>query len=273
MSKGSVPHLNENGTTNGSIKHYFGISNNKSGSISNRAGQAHLRHNHHGSGIRGRHGPYQGCTTEIQWKRYLATLHLWHHIASTSSLPILLDTEEEALVLQDNTHENDTAVVIETDGLENTHGKEAAWACLAIGTDPLYRRPDSAHATILLEHGLKALDVDSHHPEALISARSALDYGLDDHLRNSPLALAVSLIPPCFLNASVMTFFPNLLPSICHINSASSTLETQVQTKLKEYGGDIPSLASLVLHSDAAQSVPTLCLTCDRTKHCGSACM
>jgi hypothetical protein len=169
-----------------------------------------------------------------------------------------LETEEEALVLQDDTHENDTAVVIETDGLENTHGKEAAWACLAMGMDSLHRRPDSAHATVLLEHGLKALEDESHLPEALICAGSALDYGIDDHLRSSPLALAVSLIPPCFPNASVMTFFASLLPGICHINSASSDLETQVQTKLKEYGGDIPSLASLVLHSDAAQSVPTL---------------
>lgn len=179
-------------------------------------------------------------------------------IASTSSLPILLDTVEEALVLQDDSHENDSAVVVETDGLESNCGKEAAWACLAIGMDSLYRRPDSTHATLLLEHGLKALEDESHLPDALICAGSALDYGMDDHLRSSPLALAVSLIPPCFPNASAVTFFASLLPGICQMNSASSDLETQVQTKLKEYECDVPSLASLVLHSDAAQSVPTL---------------
>lgn len=179
-------------------------------------------------------------------------------IASTSSLPILLDTAEEALVPQDDSHENDTAVVIETDVLDYAHGKEAAWACLAIGMDSLYRSPDSAHAMLLLEHGLKALEDESHLPEVLICAGRALDYGLNDCLRSSPLALAVSLIPSCFPNASAVTFFASLLPGICQLNSASSDLEIQVQRKSKEFESDIPSLASLVLHSDAAQSVSTL---------------
>jgi hypothetical protein len=182
-------------------------------------------------------------------------------IASTSSHAILLDTTEEALVVPDNSLESDdTSVVIETDELANTHGKVAAWACLAIGMDSLYRRgPDNDQGKRLLQQGLNALEDESHLPEALVSAGKALDFGVNDHLRSAPLALATSLIPPCFPSASVITMFASLLPGILQVSSGTTCdLETQVRNAFQDSTSNVPSLASLVVHSDAAQPVHTL---------------
>jgi glycerol dehydrogenase-like iron-containing ADH family enzyme len=89
-------------------------------------------------------------------------------IASTSSHAMLLDTTEEALVVPDNSLESDnTTVIIENDELAETHGNDAAWACMAIGMDSLYRTPDNDQGKILLQRGLKALEDKSHLPEAL----------------------------------------------------------------------------------------------------------
>jgi glycerol dehydrogenase-like iron-containing ADH family enzyme len=125
-------------------------------------------------------------------------------IASTSSHAMLLDTTEDALVVPDNSLEsNNTTVIIENDELAETHGNDAAWACMVMGMDSLYRRPD---------------EDKSHLPEALASAGRALDYGFNDHLRSAPLALATSLIPPCFPSASIFTMLASLLPGILQVS-------------------------------------------------------
>lgn len=187
-------------------------------------------------------------------------------VASNSQYPILLDTNEQALIVQqqdDHSSAEEASVVIETDSLANTHERDAAWACLAIGMDSLYRRPNDPDGTRLVERGLKELDDDSddktHLVETLVDAGRALNYGLDEHPRSSPLALAASLIPSCFPSAPVLPFFASLLPGICHISpSSKSDLESHVYEKLKERESDVPSLASMVIHADSAQSVPTL---------------
>jgi hypothetical protein len=180
-------------------------------------------------------------------------------IASTSSHAMLLDTTEEALVIPDNSLESDnTTVIIENNELAETHGNDAAWACMAIRMNLLYRRPNNDQGKILLQRGLKALEDESHLPEALASAGRALDYGFNDHLRSAPLALATSLILPCFPSASVITMLASLLPGILQVSSGTSDLETQVRDAFQDSASSVPSLASLVVHSVAAQPVPTL---------------
>ena len=172
-------------------------------------------------------------------------------LASTSSHALLLDTNEEALVIQQrqgqDSSKQETTVVIETDALANVHERDAAWACLSIGMDALYTNPDFESSIQVIQHSLRALEDSTYLPEALASAGAALSFGSDDSVRSAPLALAASLIPPCFPHVSMLTLMASLAPGILKV----SNIDTQLPTK------SIPSLALLAMDS-AEISIPTL---------------
>jgi len=180
-------------------------------------------------------------------------------LASTSSLPLLLDTREEALIVPEESNggtvvnASEATVVIETNSLSDIYKKDALYTCLAIGLDALYRGQEQ-EGTTLLDAATSAINDDSYLPEALASAGSILSYGITGtSVRSSPLALAASLIPPSFPNAPMLTFIASLLPGMVNVMGSSYAFD---ETLVKSI--DIPPLASLMVHADGAQSVPTL---------------
>ena len=67
-------------------------------------------------------------------------------MASAASLPLILDTQEEALILpEDNYDTSETmdtdpaTIIVETNDIADIHKDDAAYASLAIGVDAIYR--------------------------------------------------------------------------------------------------------------------------------------
>jgi|Transcript_31534 hypothetical protein len=125
-------------------------------------------------------------------------------MASATSLPLILDTQEEALILpefSDNKSKSmavdPATVIIETNGIADIHKDDAVYASLAIGVDAIYRG-DSDNGSTLLGLASKAIDEKDEKlfSDTLLSAGSTLSYGVaGSSVRSSPLALAASLIP------------------------------------------------------------------------------
>jgi hypothetical protein len=183
-------------------------------------------------------------------------------MASAASLPLILDTQEEALILLEGNYDmsetvdaDPATIIVETNGIADIHKDDAVYASLAIGVDAIYRS-DSDNGSSLLGLASKAIDAKDEKllSDTLLSAGNTLSYGVaGSSVRSSPLALAASLIPISFPNASMLTFMASLLPGIVQImGNPEQNLSIDVNDK------SIPALATLMVHADGAQSVGTL---------------
>lgn len=187
-------------------------------------------------------------------------------VASTSQLPLLLDTREEALIVpNDKTsketqqeYKNEFTIITEMDTLADIHQKDVTCACLAIAVDAIYRSQTTNNSSSnelamdLLDHALGA--TKEEFPLLFLDAGRRLDFGVGvtgSSARSSPLALAASLIPPSFPNVNILTFMASLLPGIVHTMGDGSFSYLDVDDAA-------PSLASFMVHADGAQSVTTL---------------
>lgn len=182
-------------------------------------------------------------------------------LAATSSHSLLWDAASDCLVPQDAKNDADTTVVLQPNALAKTESRHAAWACLTIGLDALQRNGGSPEVDLVLSSALEALDdskdKDDCCTNAVAQAGHILSFGLED-TRSAPLALAASLIPTSFPSSRVLTFMATLLPGLCQVHSASSDVEERVLAHCQSHLHEIPTLASLVAHGDAALSVPSL---------------
>lgn len=183
-------------------------------------------------------------------------------MASAASLPLILDTQEEALIIPEDSYDtNETmktdpgTIIVETSDIADFHKGDAAYASLAVGVDAIYRG-DTDNGATLLRLASKAINEKEKESlvNTLLSAGNTLSYGVaGSSVRSSPLALASSLIPTCFPNASMLTFMASLLPGLVQV-MGSPEYDGPVDFNDKS----IPALASLMVHSDGAQSVGTL---------------
>ncbi len=111
-------------------------------------------------------------------------------MASAASLPLILDTQEEALILLEGNYDmsetvdaDPATIIVETNGIADIHKDDAVYASLAIGVDALASKAIDAKDEKLLS-------------DTLLSAGNTLSYGFaGSSVRSSPLALAASLIP------------------------------------------------------------------------------
>ena len=168
-------------------------------------------------------------------------------LASFTSISLVLDTKEEAIIMKVRQGDNAMVLVDEEDLPLVVHQHTQA-ACQAILLDAALRNDniDLSKAMTLIE--------------TLQYTAENLSTGLGDQTRSVPLCLASSLIPPLFSSTHIFTFWASLVPALMMNHSralaAAGGGDGSVLSTMKGEDPTVyPALAALALEAQSVESM------------------
>jgi hypothetical protein len=175
-------------------------------------------------------------------------------LASCTDFSLLLDTREETIATQDTPLAGATVVVDPQSILHHPNNDVVRLACLSILLDTArYSQPHRASEVQPIISELQCDDVDLL--DALQQTAHFLSTGQGRHgsLRNAPLALATSLIPPAFSSTHILEFWASLVPSLVSNTEVKMSL-TEKAPPLASLALNAPSMSGLIDHVRSNQA-------------------